>query len=181
MIEVCRPDLSWFDDKPRWKFLMRLKSDPIAYGVGALRGCEVRKVRLGKGLCRGFRNAQIWTRDSRRVNLLLARPTGLSTNDPWTLVTSAELCLDLAWTYGQRNQVDAHWERSLSFLPIGLSWMQQCAADSSKTLLAWASISLRKLEPCIPSQSSQQNQRLPWFSKVDLPPPLDRSVPALAS
>jgi hypothetical protein len=26
----------------------------------------------------------------------------------------------------------------------------------------------------MPSQSSQQNQRLPWFTKVDLPPPLDR-------
>jgi hypothetical protein len=228
--------LSWFDDKPRWKFLMRLKSDTIAYGIGAPLGCEVRKVRLGKGLCRGFRNAQIWTRDSRRVNLLLARPTGLSTNDPWYLVTSAELCLDLVWTYGhrfcceqlfrdqksgvfqlessrirdperlnrlllvlsigvligslqgfavslsgQRNQVDAHWERCLSFLRIGLSWMQQCVADSSKTLLAWAPIPLRKLESCIPSQSSQQNQQLPWFSKVDLPPPLDRSVPALVS
>ena len=59
--------------------------------------------------------------------------------------------------------------------------MQQGVADSSKTLLAWAPIPLRKLEPCIPSQSSQQNQRLPWFLKVDLPPPLDRSVPALVS
>ena len=63
----------------------------------------------------------------------------------------------------------------------GLSWMQPCVADSSKTLLAWAPIPLRKLESCIPSQSSQQNQQLPWFSKVDLPPPLDRSVPALVS
>ena len=94
--------LSWFDGKPRWKFLMRLKSDTIAYRVGAPLGCEVRKMRLGKGLCRGFRDAQIWTRDSRRVNLVLARPIGLPTNEPWTLVTSAELRLDLVWTYGQR-------------------------------------------------------------------------------
>jgi hypothetical protein len=62
-----------------------------------------------------------------------------------------------------------------------VSWMQQGVADSSKTLLAWAPIPLRKLESCIPSQSSQQNQQLPWFSKVDLPPPLDHSVPALVS
>ncbi len=74
---------------------MCLKSDTIAYRVGVPLGCEVRKVRLGEGLCHGFRDAQIWTRDSRRVNLLLARPTGLPTNEPWTLVTSAELCLDL--------------------------------------------------------------------------------------
>jgi hypothetical protein len=33
----------------------------------------------------------------------------------------------------------------------------------------------------MPSQSSQQNQRLPWFSKVELPPPLDRNVPTLGS
>ncbi len=83
--------------------------------------------------------------------------------------------------YGQRNQVDAHWKRCLSFLRIGLSWMRQGVADSSKTLLAWAPIPLRKLESCIRSQSSQQNQRLPWFSKVDLPPPLDRNVPTLGS
>jgi hypothetical protein len=94
--------LSWFDDKPRWKFLMRLKSDTITYRVGASLGCEVRKVRLVKGLCRSLRAAQIWSRDSRRVDLLLARPTGLPTNEPWTLITSAELCLDLVWTYGQR-------------------------------------------------------------------------------
>ena len=72
-------------------------------------------------------------------------------------------------------------KRDYGRLRIGLSWMQQGVADSSKTLLAWAPIPLRKLEPCIPSQSSQQNQRLPWISKVDLPPPLDRSVPALVS
>ncbi len=72
-------------------------------------------------------------------------------------------------------------KRDYGRLRIGLSWMQQGVADSSKTLLAWAPIPLRKLEPCIPSQSSQQNQGIPWISKVDLPPPLDRSVSALVS
>jgi hypothetical protein len=81
---------------------------------------------------------------------------------------------------GQRTQVDAHMNRCLSFPRIGLSWMQQCVANCSTTL-TWMPIPLRKLKPCIPSQSSQKNQRLPWFSKVGLPPPLDRSVPARVS
>ena len=82
---------------------------------------------------------------------------------------------------GKRNQVDALWERGLSFLRIGLRWMQQCVAESSKTLLTWAPIPLWQLEPCIPSPSSQNNQQLPWFTKVDLQPPLARSVPATVS
>ena len=104
-----------------------------------------------------------------------------TSNEPWTLVNSAELYLDPVWNYDQRNQDDANWQRCLSCLRIGLSWVVQCVADSNKTLLAWAPIPLRKLETCIDSQFIQHKQRLPWFSKVALTPPLDRSLLALVS
>ena len=54
MIEVCRPDLSWLDDKPRWKFLMLPKSDPIAYRVEVPLGCDVPKVRWGRDFAAAF-------------------------------------------------------------------------------------------------------------------------------
>ena len=71
---------------------------------------------------------------------------------------------------GQRRQVDPHWQRGMSFLRLGLSWLQQCASNACYRLLAWRPIPLRQLEPCIPSNGTYQRRKQPWFNSVDLPP-----------
>jgi hypothetical protein len=71
---------------------------------------------------------------------------------------------------GERRRVDPHWQRGLSFVRIGLKWLQQYVANTSKALLAWAPIPLRSLEPCIPSRGVQRRQKEPWFTRIDLPP-----------
>ncbi|MFZ0406765.1 MAG: hypothetical protein WAM11_01455, partial [Cyanobium sp.] len=71
---------------------------------------------------------------------------------------------------GERRRVDPHWQRGLSFVRIGLKWLQQCVANTANALLAWAPIPLRDLEPCIPSRGVQRRQKEPWFTHLDLPP-----------
>ena len=219
--------LGWFDAKPCWHYLMRLRADTWIQGTAAPMGCEVRRLRLPRGHCRGFRDVQLWADGSQRANLLLAFPTGLAVAEPWYLVSNLDPTLDLVWAYGQRfcceqlfrdqksgifqlessglrdpqridrlllvvaiavlvgslqgyavslagerRRVDPHWQRGLSFVQIGLKWLQQCVANTSKALLAWAPIPLRNLEPCIPSRGVQRRQKEPWFTRIDLPPRL---------
>ena len=57
----------------------------------------------------------------------------------------------------------------MSFLRLGLSWLQQCASKACHRLLAWRPIPLRQLEPCIPSNGTCQRRQQPWFTSVDLP------------
>ena len=76
---------------------------------------------------------------------------------------------------GERRRVDPHWQRGLSFVRIGLKWLQQCVANNAKALLAWAPIPLQDLEPCIPSRGVLQRQKEPWFTHLDLPPRLHPS------
>jgi hypothetical protein len=58
----------------------------------------------------------------------------------------------------------------MSFVRIGLKWMQQCVANAGRALLAWMPIPLRKLEPCIPSRGIERRQSQPWFTRIELPP-----------
>jgi hypothetical protein len=217
--------LGWFTGKPRWQYVMRLRGDTIVHGTAAPLGCEVRRLRLARGTCRGFHGVQLWAEGSQRANLLLAHPTGIGVDEPWTLVSNAPPQLDLVWSYAQRfwceelfrdqksglfqlewsglrhaeridrlllvvaiavllsslqgfaislsglrRQVDPHWKRGMSFVRIGLKWLQQTVSDLSRNLLPWAPIPLRGLEPCIPSRGVHRRRREPWFDRIELPP-----------
>jgi hypothetical protein len=69
-----------------------------------------------------------------------------------------------------RRRADPHWQRGLSFVRIGLKWLQQAVVHAGRTLLAWQPIPLRQLEPCIPSFGVQRHQQQPWFTRIELPP-----------
>ena len=71
---------------------------------------------------------------------------------------------------GERRRVDPHWQRGLSFVRIGLQWLQQAVVHAGRTLLALIPIPLRELELCIPSRGVQKRQKQPWFTRIDLPP-----------
>ncbi len=94
--------LGWFEAKPRWHYLMRLRADTWIQGTAAPMGCEVRRLRLPRGHCRGFRDVQLWADGSQRANLLLAHPSGIAVDEPWYLVSNLDPTLDLVWAYGQR-------------------------------------------------------------------------------
>jgi hypothetical protein len=217
--------LGWFEGRSCWRYVMRLRADTWIHGTAAPMGCEVRRLRLPRGYCRGFRDVSLWAEGSQKANLLLAFPTGLAVAEPWYLVSNAEPALDLVWAYGQRfcceqlfrdqksgifqlessglrdpqridrlllvvaiavlvsslqgyavslagerRRVDPHWQRGLSFVRIGLKWLQQFVANTSNALLAWAPIPLRNLEPCIPSRGVQRRQKEPWFTRIELLP-----------
>jgi len=93
--------LGWFEGKPRWSYVMRLRADTWIHGTAAPMGCEVRRLRLPRGHCRGFRDVRLWD-GSRQTSLVLARPVGITVAEPWYLVSSLEPSLDLVWAYGQR-------------------------------------------------------------------------------
>lgn len=217
--------LGWFVRKPRWRYVMRLRADTWIHGTAAPMGCEVRRLRLPRGHCRGFQGVQLWAEGSQRANLLLAHPTGLPVDEPWYLVSNADPTLDLVWSYakrfcceqlfrdqksgifqlassglrdperidrlllvvaiavlasslqgyavsldGLRRQVDPHWQRGLSFVRLGLTWLQQSVANAGQAFMAWIPIPLRELEPCIPSLGVQRRQKQPWFARIELPP-----------
>ena len=82
---------------------------------------------------------------------------------------------------GKRRRVDPHWQRRLSFVRIGLKWLQQCVANTANALLAWAPIHLRDLELCIPSRGVLRRKKDPSFKRIDLPPrPLQNQLLAVA-
>jgi hypothetical protein len=223
--------LSWFEGHSRWRYVMRLRADTWIHGTAAPMGCEVRRLRLPRGHCRGFRDVQLWGDGSQRANLVLARPVGIAASEPWYLVSNLDPSLDLVWLYGQRfcceqlfrdqksgifqlersrlrspdridrlllvvaiavllsslqgvavslsgqrRQVDPHWKRGLSFARIGLHWLQQSVITAGRALLAWMPIPLQALEPCISSRGISRRQKQPWFSRVELPPPLQSTA-----
>ena len=57
-----------------------------------------------------------------------------------------------------------HWQRALP--------LHHCLAASGRALLAWWPIPLQSLEPCLPSRAVRRRQNQPWFTRLDLPPPL---------
>jgi hypothetical protein len=216
--------LGWFDRKPRWQYVMRLRADTIVHGTAAPLGCVLSRLRLPRGTCRGFHGVRLWAEGSQRANLLLAYLSGISVDEPWYLVSKAVPELDLVWIYakrfcceqlfrdqksgifqlessglrdparidrlllvvaiavlvsslqgfavslsGLRRQVDPHWRRGMSFVRLGLQWMQQCLVNLKQRLLPWLPIPLGELEPCIPSRGVQRRQKQPWFTQIELP------------
>ncbi len=218
--------LGWFEEKPRWRYVMRLRADTWIHGTEhAPMGCEVRRLRLPRGHCRGFRNVHLWAEGSQRANLVLAHPSGIAVDEPWYLVSNAAPELDLVWSYakrfcceqlfrdqksgifqlessglrdpqridrlllvmaiavlvsslqgfalslsGLRRQVDPHWQRGMSFVRLGLTWLQQSVTNASQRFMGWMPIPLCELEPCIPSRGMQRRQKQPWFTRIELPP-----------
>ena len=229
--------LRWFEGRQRWGYVMRLRGDTEIHGTAAPMGCEVRKLRLGRGHCRGWSAVQLWGDGSCIANLVLAFPTGLQIKEPWYLVSNLEPSMDLVWAYGDRfcceqlfrdqksgifqlessglqdparidrlllvvaiavlvgslqgfavslsglrRQVDPHWKRGMSFLRMGLKWVQRSAVNAGCALLAWIPIPLQQLEPCIPSRGVYRRRKQAWFTKVELPPnpPRQSAQPAVS-
>jgi hypothetical protein len=126
--------LSWFYGKARWRYVMRLRADTWIHGTAAPKGCEVRRLRLPRGYCRGFRDVRLWGDGSQRANLLLVVAIAV-------LVSSLQgFAVSLS---GQRRLIDPHWQRGLSFVRIGLKWLQQQVINGHQTLLACQPIPLR--------------------------------------
>jgi hypothetical protein len=94
--------LSWFDDQPRWIYVMRICSDTWINGTAAPMGCEVRNLQLPRGHFRSFQNVRLWVSGNQKANLLLAYPTGIPVDEPWYLISNAHPSLDLVWSYAQR-------------------------------------------------------------------------------
>ena len=93
--------LRWFEGQSRWRYVMRLRADTWIHGTAAPMGCEVRRLGLPRGHCRGFREIRLWD-GGHRANLVLARPIGISAAEPWYLVSNLDPSLDLVWAYSQR-------------------------------------------------------------------------------
>jgi hypothetical protein len=94
--------LRWFQGRSRWGYVMRLRSDAEIHGTPAPLGCQVRRLRLRRGECRGFRQVRLWADGTQPVNLLLAHPTGLPVEEPWYLISNLDPNLDQVWSYAQR-------------------------------------------------------------------------------
>ncbi|MGA0909275.1 MAG: transposase, partial [Burkholderiaceae bacterium] len=82
--------LRWFEGRERWSYVMRLRGDAEIHGTAAPLGCQVRRLRLRHGDCRGFRGVRLWADGQRRANLVLARPVGIKASEPWYLISNAE-------------------------------------------------------------------------------------------
>ncbi len=92
--------LGWLEDRSRWHYVMRLWPDTWIRGTAAPMGCEVRRLRLPTGHCRGFRSVGLWDR-AHQAHLVLARPVGITAAEPWYLVSDLEPSLDLVWAQGR--------------------------------------------------------------------------------
>ena len=90
----CDELIAWFRGRPRWSYVMRLRGDTEIHGTAAPLGCQVRRLHLRRGQCRGFRGVRLWADGSQSVNLVIAHPTGLPGEEPWYLISSAEPSLD---------------------------------------------------------------------------------------
>jgi hypothetical protein len=98
----CDELIAWFCGRSRWNYVMRLRGDTEIHGTAAPLGCQVRRLHLRRGGCRGFRGVRLWADGSQTVNLVIAHPTGLPVEEPWYLISNAEPSLDLVWSYAQR-------------------------------------------------------------------------------
>jgi hypothetical protein len=91
----CADLLRGFAGKTRWQAHQDLPADTIIHGTAAPLGCQVRRLRLPLGYCRGLKNVQPWSKSQQNVNLLLANPAGIKIDEPWYLGSNAIPTLDL--------------------------------------------------------------------------------------
>ena len=98
----CDELIAWFKSRPRWSYVMRLRGDTEIHGTAAPLGCQVRKLQLLRGQCRGFRGVRLWADGSQSANLVIAHPTGLPVEEPWFLISNRAADLDLVWSYEKR-------------------------------------------------------------------------------
>jgi hypothetical protein len=98
----CDELIAWFKSRPRWSYVMRLRGDTEIHGTAAPLGCQVRKLQLLRGQCRGFRGVRLWADGSQSANLVIAHPTGLPVEEPWYLISNRAADLDLVWSYEKR-------------------------------------------------------------------------------
>jgi hypothetical protein len=52
--------LAWFSGQTRWSYVMRFRGDTEINGTSAPMGCQVRRLSLPRGHCRGFCGVQLW-------------------------------------------------------------------------------------------------------------------------
>jgi hypothetical protein len=81
---------------------MRVRGTTEIHGTAAPLGCQVRRLQLRRGQCRGFRGVRLWADGSQSVNLVIAHPTGLPVEEPWFLISNLAPDLDLVWSYEKR-------------------------------------------------------------------------------
>ena len=81
---------------------MRLRGDTEIHGTAAPLGCQVRKLQLRRGQCRGFRGVMLWADGSQSMTNVIAHPTGLPEEEPWFLIINLAPDLDLVWSYEKR-------------------------------------------------------------------------------
>ena len=98
----CDELITWFRGRSRWSYVMRLRGDTEIHGTAAPLGCQVRKLHLRRGQCRGFRGVRLWVDGSQSVSLVIAHPIGLPVEEPWYLISNLAPDLDLVWSYEKR-------------------------------------------------------------------------------
>jgi hypothetical protein len=57
----CDELIAWFGGRSRWNYVMRLRCDTEIHGTAAPLGCQVRRLHLHRGECRGFRGVRLWS------------------------------------------------------------------------------------------------------------------------
>jgi hypothetical protein len=95
----CDELIAWFCGRTGWSYVMRLRGDTEIHGTAAPLGCQVRRLNLHCGECRGFRGVRLWADGTQTVNLVIAHPTGLPVEEPWCLISNLDPGLDLVWSY----------------------------------------------------------------------------------
>ena len=106
--------LGWFKGRSSWRSVMRLRANTWIQGTAAPMGCQVRRLRLPRGHCRGFRDVLLWAEGTQRVNLV--RAYGLRDPqriDRLLLVVAIAVLLGSLQGYavslaGERRRIDPH-------------------------------------------------------------------------
>jgi len=155
LLEKAERLLAWFRGRARWRYVMRLRGDTEIHGTPAPLGCQVRRLRLRQGECRGFRAVRLWSCGRRfcceqlirnqKSGIFQLESSGLHSveriNRLLLLVAVAVLISSLQGfavsRAGECRRVDPHWKRGLSIVRIGLHGLQQSVLSTGRGLLGW--------------------------------------------
>ena len=126
--------LGWLEGRSSWRYIMRLRAYTWNHGTVAPMGCEVRRLRLPRGQCCGFRGILLQADGSHSANLVLAHPSGLAVEEPWYLISNADPALDLVWSCGRRFCCEQLFRDQKS----GFSWRTAaCGLPSGSIGCCW--------------------------------------------